>query len=157
MASMVAVGGERSGENRVRRVAAGGFGYGKALRGRQRRRGGDDRSRSFFSSFHTSRKPPRPFSVPAQPTKWPAQAYPLSPLGDVYVSKEPSRPQPTETGRRSLTLSRGCSRPSVSFPPPTLAVRLRCAALPGRRPPRAQLGVRRRPASVTWRAQRLSG
>lgn len=53
MASMVAVGGGRSEEKRVRRVAARGFDDGEASRGRQRRRNGGDesRSRESFSSL----------------------------------------------------------------------------------------------------------
>lgn len=43
--------------------------------------------------------------------KWPTQTKPLGSLGNVYVSKGASRPQPGETGRRSLTLSRDSPRP----------------------------------------------
>ena len=60
---------------------------------------------TFFSSFHTCRKLPHPFSGPAQEIKWPRQANLLRPLGVVYVSQRAFRPEPNETRRRSLTLS----------------------------------------------------
>lgn len=56
---------------------------------------------TFFSSFYTSRKPHHPFSGPAQAIKWPTQDNPLRLLRVVYVSKEPSSPEPNETRRRS--------------------------------------------------------
>lgn len=42
---------------------------------------------TFFSSFQTSRKLPRPLSSPEH-------GNPLDPLGVVYFSKQPSRPEP---------------------------------------------------------------
>lgn len=66
---------------------------------------------TFFWCFHTSRKLPRPIPETVQAIKLPAEANPLCPLGDVYVSKEPSRPEPKGSGRRSLALSRGCPLP----------------------------------------------
>lgn len=62
----------------------------------------------------------------------------------------------TNQQQEAVLTSLPLSPPALSFrSPPTSALRLRCAALPGRRPPRAQLEVRQRPASVTWPAQRL--
>lgn len=60
---------------------------------------------TFFSSFHTSSRPPHPFSGPAQTIKWPTQGSPLRPLGVVYVSEELSRPEPNEKegGARTVT------------------------------------------------------
>lgn len=60
--------------------------------------------------------------------------------------------------RRPISSEKSFYRSSLSHPPLLPLSSVRCgrrATLPGHRPSRSQLGVRRRPASATWRAQRL--